>query len=70
LPFRLLAAPPVSLPLRETQGKNFFSLAPLRKVIPYQNLERESPVESKARQGSGKEARKPPDWRLASADHY
>src|SRR5208282_4006814 len=57
-----------SLPLRVTQGKDLSGLAPNRKVVSCQKLAHDSPVESTARQGNGREARKPPDRRLASAD--
>jgi len=50
-------------------AKNFFRGSPAPKVFSNQNLARDSPVESKARQGNGREAQKPPDRRLESADH-
>jgi hypothetical protein len=63
---------PLAFPCRsgKLREKTFSLLVATRKIISYQDLERDSLVESKARQGSGREARKPPDWRLASADHY
>ena len=61
------AAPSLSRPLRETQGKNFSGRAQNRKVLFYQYLTCASPIESKARQGSGREARKRSDRRLVSA---
>jgi hypothetical protein len=58
---RRYAARSLSLPLRETQRKNFSGLAPYRKVVYNQCVVSDTPAESKARQGNGREARKPPD---------
>jgi hypothetical protein len=64
-------APPSPLPCRsgKLRGKNFSGLALHPKVVSDQNLARDLSIESEARQGNGREARKPPDRRLASADH-
>src|SRR5271167_3342007 len=56
-------APSPSLPLRETQGKNFSGLALHRKVVSNQCLVRDSSAKAEARQGSGRESRKPSDRR-------
>jgi len=58
-----LLAGPLLFPCRsgKLREKTFSRLVPPRKVFSYQDLERESSVESKARQGSGREARKLPD---------
>src|SRR6516162_3196133 len=58
-----------SLPLRETQGKNFVGARPHRKIVSDQNFACDLPVESKVRQGSGRETRKPPERRLPPTDH-
>src|SRR6516164_7881015 len=66
-PRRGNAALSSSLPFRETQGKKFLRLVQRRKVVFDQYLACARLAESKARQGSGRETRKPSDRRLASA---
>src|SRR5208282_5792836 len=64
-------APPPPLPCRsgKRREKIFPEPAPNRKVHSDQGLARDSSVESKTWQGSGREARKPADCRSASRDH-
>jgi hypothetical protein len=50
--------PFLSLPRGKTQGKHFFAPTPNPNVVSDQKLACDSPVESKARQGSGRETPK------------
>jgi hypothetical protein len=62
--------PPAPFPCRSGKlREKFFGLAPYRKVIYNQCVVSDTPAEAKARQGNGREARKPPDRRTASMDH-
>ena len=63
--------PPAPFPCRsgKLREKIFRGLAPYRKVVHNQCVVSNTPAVSKARQGNGREARKPPDRRSASLGH-
>jgi hypothetical protein len=66
---RVGAASPFPCRAGKLRVKIFSRFALHRKVFFDQNLARDSPTESKARQGTGREARKFSDRRLALTDH-